>query len=94
MAFSIGADLGGTKLSVVLSGEDGRVFHELWVIHAITGVETLLAEFDRAIGECRSVAAGLGRAVVNFGLSIAAWMDVNRDRVLSAANLGLRLSGA
>lgn len=89
MSFAMGADLGGTKLSVVLTSEGGVPIHEIWMPHSFGTLDDLVAAFEQATHTCRTVAASHGQAVDRMGLSLAAWMNRSRDHVILGANLGL-----
>jgi glucokinase len=87
--YTIGADLGGTKLAAALVAADGTVVREAWIPHRIDGPEALLEAFDLMIGALGAGQLVVERRIAAVGLSIAAWLDAARSTVRIGANLGL-----
>jgi glucokinase len=87
---AVGADLGGTKLSVVLVDSACEVVHRIWVEHDGEGIAELLAALEVAVAECKTVAAETGGQVGALGVAVAGWLSRDRERVVWAANLGTR----
>lgn len=90
MSLLIGADLGGTKLSAVVCGPDGRVVHRAWQPHAAGDYPSVLGTINDVVAGCLEFAASMGQQVVGVGLSIAGWMSRDRTELLWGANIGSR----
>jgi glucokinase len=86
----VGADIGGTKLCTVLSGDDHRVVHRTWAEHGEGATGELVDYLVTAVEDCREVASGPGGEVVAVGVSVAGWLSPDRERLIIGANLGAR----
>jgi glucokinase len=89
LGWSVGVDLGGTKLVAGLVDELGVVHGERRREHAEgSGYATMLDDLAGFVGELRVLAAEQGRAVTSVGVAVAAFLTADRSRVRQAANLG------
>ena len=86
---TIGVDIGGTKLAGVLLDDDGRVLEEIWLNHRVAVEQNAVDVIANGIDDLLARAAGQGLRVNGVGVSIAGWLDVTRETVVSAANLAL-----
>lgn len=84
---TVGVDLGGTKIAAVVCDAQSTVVHRLWRTHDVDGYDACLDLVEQAVRDCES-AAGEEWTVTGVGLSLAAWIGPERQRVLRAANLG------
>lgn len=85
----IGVDLGGTKLAGVLLDSVGRVLGQIWRAHQVGAQANAVDVLSQGIGELLDLADHVGLNVDGVGVSIAGWLDVARQHVVSAANLAL-----
>src|ERR1700734_3942913 len=86
----VGADIGGTKLCTVLVSADREVHHSTWAEHASGTFEELLLALEDAVAANRAAAAVLGADVGAIGVSVAAWLSPDRQRVQLGVNIGAR----
>jgi glucokinase len=88
MTLAVGIDIGGTKIAAVLVDEKNAIVHRLWRRHQVAGYESCLDVIESGIRECLEIAYRRGADVAGAGLSLAAWIGADRQRVLRSANLG------
>lgn len=87
--YTIGADLGATKLAMALVSENGEVMRETWVPHRIRTSQDLLATFELA-AEALLLAPLLNAAEIHaMGVSCAGWINPERTVLVGSAILGL-----
>jgi glucokinase len=86
----VGADIGGTKLCTVLTGDDHRLAHRTWVEHGVAASGEVVGSLVTAVEECREVAVRSGGEVVAVGVAVAGWLSRDRQHLLIGANLGAR----
>lgn len=87
--YTVGADLGATKLAMALMRDDGEILRETWVPHQIRTHEDLMATFDLASEALLMhpyLHSGEIRAV---GVSCAGWINEERTVLMGSAILGL-----
>lgn len=87
--YTVGADLGATKLAMALIRDDGEILRETWVSHQIRTSEDLMATFDlasKALLVDSFLHSGEIRAV---GVSCAGWINEERTVLMGSAILGL-----
>ena len=91
----VGADIGGTKLAVVLLGGDGTVCHQSWVEYGTRSVEYGTRSFAgiidglvAAVSQATEVANAMDGAVAGVGIALAAWLSADRHSVVLGANIG------
>lgn len=89
MALSIGVDVGGTKIAAVMSDQEGVVAFDSWATHQISCLDDLETNLFRVVAACRVAADAQGERIVGLGLSCAAWLSLERGKVVLAANLGI-----
>lgn len=85
--WTCGADLGGSKLSIVLSGADGSVPYRAWTGYE-PGLPGILSAVAQAVRAASDWAAQIGGQVCALGLAIAAWLSLDRSTILVGANIG------
>ncbi|WP_310162946.1 ROK family protein [Arthrobacter sp. BE255] len=87
--YTIGADLGATKLAMALVSENGEVMRETWVPHRIRTSQDLLATFELA-AEALLLAPMLNSGEIRaLGVSCAGWINPERTILVGSAILGL-----
>lgn len=87
--YTIGADLGATKLAMALVRGDGLVIREAWVPHRIRTTQDLTETFNLAVGSLlleRYIDSGEVSAV---GVASAGWIDIERKELVGSPILGL-----
>jgi glucokinase len=87
--FTIGADLGASKLSLILTDSRGKILRHAWVPHTIRGVTDILDTFDIAAHALQLkplIDEGLIRAL---GVSCAGWVSPDQSTLIASAILGV-----
>lgn len=86
---TVGADLGATKLAMVLTDDDHRIIRHTWVPHSITTVDDLLATFKQAADALLLAPLFDAGNIAAIGVACAGWVSADRKSLLGSAIIGI-----